>query len=111
MFFMAEYANMVTASCIAVLLFLGGWEFLPFVSWSKLSAVAGVSIYEQGFWWLLPVAWFMAKVSFVLILFIWVRWTLPRFRYDQLMRLGWKKLIPLSLLNIVITMLIVMWVV
>ncbi|MCF6157006.1 MAG: NADH-quinone oxidoreductase subunit NuoH [wastewater metagenome] len=81
MFFMAEYANMITVSAIAVTFFLGGWQgpFLP------------------------PVAWFMIKLSCCLFCFIWLRSTYPRLRYDQLMHLGWKFLLPLSLLNILIT--------
>jgi NADH-quinone oxidoreductase subunit H len=84
MFFMAEYANMITVSAIAVTFFLGGWQgpFLP------------------------PVVWFMLKLSGCLFFFIWIRSTFPRLRYDQLMHLGWKFLLPLSLLNILITGLI-----
>ena len=86
MFFMAEYANMVTVSCVATLLFLGGWsspfgDLLPTPHNVVLSA-------------LLPVFWFVIKVFFFLFLYIWVRGTLPRFRYDQLMGFGWKFLLP-----------------
>ncbi|BBB32776.1 NADH-quinone oxidoreductase subunit H [Thermotomaculum hydrothermale] len=85
MFFLAEYANMITASGFFVVLYLGGWHF-PYLD----STVAGSIIA------------FVIKLLFVLWTFIWIRWTLPRFRYDQLMRLGWKYLLPLSLINLVI---------
>ncbi|MEB2308050.1 MAG: NADH-quinone oxidoreductase subunit NuoH [Candidatus Brocadiaceae bacterium] len=85
MFFMAEYANMITVSAIAVTFFLGGWQgpFLP------------------------PVVWFLLKLSGCLFFFIWIRSTFPRLRYDQLMHFGWKFLLPLSLLNILITGLVI----
>ena len=86
LFFLGEYANMILMSAIATILFLGGWlaphpalDFIP------------------GF------IWFVAKVVFMLFLFIWMRAALPRYRYDQLMRLGWKVFLPLSLLGVVIT--------
>jgi NADH-quinone oxidoreductase subunit H len=93
MFFMAEYANMITASALVVTLFFGGW-MIPFVSTPEPSP-----------WWLslLEVAAFVLKVAVLLFLFVWVRWTVPRFRYDQLMMLGWKVLLPLALLNIFVT--------
>ena len=95
MFFMAEYANMVTVACIASVMFLGGWSgpaltFLPVV--------------VQAF---LPLLWFGLKVFFFLFLYIWIRGTLPRFRYDQLMGFGWKFLFPLALANVVVTAFIV----
>lgn len=81
MFFMAEYAHMIAASAIATTLFVGGWQgpLLP------------------------PVVWFLLKVSCFIFLFIWLRATLPRFRYDQLMSFGWKVLLPLALANVVLT--------
>ena len=84
MFFMAEYVNMVNVAAIATTLFLGGWHgpFLP-----------------ASFGWI----WFLVKVFFLLFFYIWMRWTLPRYRYDQLMRLGWKVLIPLAIANLVVT--------
>jgi NADH-quinone oxidoreductase subunit H len=93
MFFMAEYANMVTASALVVTLFFGGW-MIPFLSTPEPSP-----------WWLslLEILAFGVKVGVLLFLFVWVRWTIPRFRYDQLMRLGWKVLLPLALLNIFVT--------
>lgn len=93
MFFMAEYANMVTASALAVTLFFGGWQ-IPLVSTPQPSSL-----------WLsvLEALAFAVKVGVFLFLFVWVRWTVPRFRYDQLMALGWKVLLPLALLNIFVT--------
>jgi NADH-quinone oxidoreductase subunit H len=85
MFFIAEYANMVTASAMATLLFLGGWSG-PLV----------------GKFPLLGPVYFTLKILFFLVLYIWLRGTLPRFRYDQLMRFGWKFLIPVSLANVVL---------
>ncbi|MFB3854968.1 MAG: NADH-quinone oxidoreductase subunit NuoH [Vicinamibacterales bacterium] len=84
MFFLAEYINMVTVSAVAANLFLGGWHgpFLP-----------------ESLGWL----WFLLKVSLLLFGYIWIRWTLPRYRYDQLMQFGWKVLLPVAVLNIVAT--------
>ncbi len=98
MFFMAEYANMITVGCVATLLFLGGWSS-PF---GNLLPTIGGPIVQA----LIPVLWFVAKVFFFLFLYIWVRGTLPRFRYDQLMGFGWKVLMPLALANIVVTSLV-----
>ena len=94
-FFMAEYANMILVSCIAATLFLGGWNapapFLQFHgSWATLAWASGVF-------------WFTVKVYFFLFLFFWLRATLPRLRYDQLMRFGWKVMLPIALGNILIT--------
>lgn len=86
MFFMAEYANMVTVCALTATLFLGGWQG-PFVS---------------SFALLGPV-YFIAKVYALMFFCMWIRATLPRYRYDQLMHLGWKVMIPLSLINIVVT--------
>lgn len=88
-FMMSEYINMTTVSALATALFLGGWH-LP-----------GITLPGGWLGLVLSFAIFMAKVAFLLWLFVWVRWTLPRFRYDQLMRFGWKGLIPLALLNLV----------
>lgn len=84
MFFLAEYVNMVTVSAVATSLFLGGWHgpFLP--DWLD---------------WL----WFLAKVFALLFFYIWMRWTLPRYRYDQLMAFGWKVLLPVAVLNLLVT--------
>jgi NADH-quinone oxidoreductase subunit H len=95
MFFMAEYANMITVACVATLLFFGGWRG-PLFGPTILRAI-------------LPVIWFGAKVFAFLFLYIWVRGTLPRFRYDQLMAFGWKFLLPLSLANLIATAIAVAW--
>jgi NADH-quinone oxidoreductase subunit H len=95
MFFMAEYANMITVSCVATLLFFGGWTS-PF---GNLLPEWGGPVVQA----LLPVFWFVVKVFFFLFLYIWVRGTLPRFRYDQLMGFGWKFLLPLAIANIIAT--------
>jgi NADH-quinone oxidoreductase subunit H len=95
MFFMAEYANMITVSCVATLMFFGGASS-PF---GHLIPVFGGIIVQA----ILPVLWFVAKVFAFLFLYIWVRSTLPRFRYDQLMGFGWKFLLPIAMLNIIAT--------
>ena len=95
MFFMAEYANMITVACLATLLFLGGWH----------GPIFGPRILQV----LLPIFWFVAKVFVFLFIYIWVRGTLPRFRYDQLMAFGWKFLLPVSLMNLVATAIAVAW--
>ena len=91
LFFIAEYANMVTQSAMIATIFFGGWSMpgLDGPPWTVLK-------------WALSVAVFLGKVLFFLFVFMWIRWTLPRFRYDQLMSLGWKVLLPLSLAYIVI---------
>jgi NADH-quinone oxidoreductase subunit H len=90
MFFLAEYINMVTVSAVATDLFLGGWHgpFLP-----------------ESFGWV----WFLIKVFAILFFYIWMRWTLPRYRYDQLMRFGWKVLLPAAVLNLLLTAAIVLY--
>jgi NADH-quinone oxidoreductase subunit H len=95
MFFMAEYANMITVSCVATLLFFGGASS-PF---GHLIPAFGGAVIQA----ILPIFWFVAKVFAFLFLYIWVRSTLPRFRYDQLMSFGWKFLLPLAMLNIIFT--------
>jgi NADH-quinone oxidoreductase subunit H len=94
LFFLGEYAAMIVASSLMVTLFLGGWSLpLPFyMAW-------------QDQWWSIPIYAFvfLLKMLAFIVLFIWVRWTLPRFRYDQLMGLGWKCILPLSLANILLT--------
>ena len=92
MFFMAEYANMINVGCVATLLFFGGWTS-PFPNLTPIhNAIAGA---------LLSIFWFVSKVFLFLCLYVWVRGTLPRFRYDQLMNFGWRFLLPLAMLNIV----------
>jgi NADH-quinone oxidoreductase subunit H len=95
-FVSAEYANMTLVSCVAASLFLGGWNapypgtIFEYVGLEQLA-------------WVEHIAWFAAKVYFFLFLFIWLRATLPRLRYDQLMRFGWKVMLPIALANIIIT--------
>jgi NADH-quinone oxidoreductase subunit H len=146
MFFLGEYASMITVACLATILFLGGWlspfPQTPDLYWTHyippaVLVIAGMAliidgVYHTGFGRVaLPVLglvlcalsflcsrpgviegiqgpfWFLAKILFVLFVYVWVRWTLPRFRYDQLMRFGWKFLFPLALLNVVLTSLAV----
>ena len=145
-FFMAEYANMITVSAMATLLFLGGWvapwpvrygsSFVP----SAIFAAAGLIALYHGLntarrrdhytlpvfgvifliiagvfllpfvqSWLLPLFWFVAKTGTILFAFIWVRGTLPRFRYDQLMAFTWKCLFPAAMLNLLVTGFLVAW--
>ena len=84
MFFMAEYINMVTVSAVAANLYLGGWHG-PFI--------------PPEYGWI----WFVIKVAVLLFIYLWLRWTLPRFRYDQLMSFGWKVLLPLATVNLILT--------
>jgi NADH-quinone oxidoreductase subunit H len=95
-FFIAEYANMILVSCVAAALFLGGWN-APYPG-TLLGAIG-----LDGIAWIENVVWFAAKVYFFLFLFFWLRATLPRLRYDQLMRFGWKVMLPIALGNILIT--------
>jgi NADH-quinone oxidoreductase subunit H len=93
MFFMAEYANMITVACLASILFLGGWH----------GPIFGPPLLQS----LLPLFWFALRIFGFLFLYIWIRGTLPRFRYDQLMAFGWKFLFPLAIANLIVTALIV----
>jgi len=95
MFFMAEYANMINVGCVATLLFLGGWTS-PFGN--LIPPPENFFVHA-----LFPIFWFVLKVFSFLFLYVWVRGTLPRFRYDQLMNFGWRWLMPLAILNIVAT--------
>jgi NADH-quinone oxidoreductase subunit H len=147
MFFMAEYASMITVSCLATILFFGGWlspfPQTPLFAWTHYIptaafAFAGLALFAHGVRYLtifgrivLPVLgvvlfalgvlfsfpgvnvfvqgpfWFLLKIAVFLFIYVWVRGTLPRFRYDQLMNFGWKVLLPLSIVNVVITSLAV----
>ena len=99
MFFMAEYANMITVSCVAALLFFGGAS-------SPLGHLLPDNFGGPVLAAIFPILWFVAKVLFFLLLYIWVRGTLPRFRYDQLMSFGWKFLLPVAMVNIIVTSLV-----
>jgi NADH-quinone oxidoreductase subunit H len=97
-FMMAEYLNLTTAGALMVTLYFGGWH-LPWISDSALLEVMG----SQNALAIFQVLVFFFKVALFLCLFVWVRWTLPRFRFDQLMKLAWRNLIPLGLANVVLT--------
>jgi NADH-quinone oxidoreductase subunit H len=141
MFFMAEYANMITVSCLATILFFGGWlspfpdswtgqKFLPgaglvllgiYCAYDTVTEMRGIAriqlavvtlaCFGAGLLCLIPAVasvilgpfWFVTKILIILFFYIWMRGTLPRFRYDQLMSFGWKLLLPVSLANLVIT--------
>ena len=92
-FFMAEYASMVLISTITALLFLGGW----------LSPFEGIPALNDIFFFVPGVVWLIAKIAFFLFVYLWVRATFPRYRYDQLMRLGWKVLIPVTIVWVIVT--------
>ena len=149
MFFMAEYSSMITVSCLATILFFGGWlspfPQTPMFAWSHYIptaafAIAGLALIAHGVRYItiwgrmvLPVLglvmvalgilfsrpgvidlvqgpfWFLLKIAVFLFIYVWVRGTLPRFRYDQLMNFGWKVLLPFSILNVVITSLAIVW--
>jgi len=91
LFFLAEYVNMVTVAAVATSLYLGGWlgPFLP--AWLQ---------------WI----YFLIKVFLILFFYVWMRWTLPRYRYDQLMEFGWKWLLPISVVNLLATAALVLWI-
>ena len=99
LFFMGEYANVTAASAMITTLFLGGWS-LPFGGLDQPATTLGIGIAH--------ILIFLAKTCFVLFMIIWVRWMWPRFRYDQLMDLGWRRFLPLALANILVTA-IVLW--
>src|SRR6476661_4957991 len=84
LFFLAEYVNMVTVSAVATNLYLGGWHLQPLPEW-------------------LGIIWWFGKLSVLLVFYLWIRWTLPRYRYDQLMQFGWKFLLPLAVVNLLLT--------
>lgn len=97
-FFLAEYANMILISAIASIFFLGGW----------LSPFDHIPALQQAFAWVPAVVWLLLKMSIFLFVFLWIRATFPRYRYDQIMRLGWKVLIPVTLVWLVIEALAIM---
>lgn len=98
LFFVAEYAHMIIGSGVFVLLFLGGWNPLP---WLPLTTVMGwLGVTNPILFGLASILVFLAKVIFFVFVFMWVRWTIPRFRYDQVMKIGWQKLLPLAIGNL-----------
>ena len=99
-FFVAEYAHIVVGSAIFATVFLGGWHFLPWMSDPWPATWVGT---------LLGIGCFLTKTVLLVFFFIWIRWTIPRFRYDQVMSLGWTKLLPLALLNLIVYVLLVTW--
>lgn len=98
LFFLAEYASMILISTMMSLLFLGGW----------LSPFEGMPMLEEIFFFVPGFVWLMIKISFFLFVYLWIRATFPRYRYDQLMRLGWKVLIPVTIVWVIVTALMVM---
>jgi NADH-quinone oxidoreductase subunit H len=94
LFYLGEYANMILVSAMTSVLFLGGW-LAPF----------GV----PPFTWVPGIIWFLLKIAVFLFIYVWTRGTLPRFRYDQLMNFGWKVLLPLSIANVLLTSLAIVW--
>jgi NADH-quinone oxidoreductase subunit H len=100
LFFVAEYAHMLVGSAVFVILFLGGWNILPGVSLSDFAVWAGL-VDQPILLGVISVAWFLFKTLFFIFVFMWVRWTVPRFRYDQVMKLGWQRLLPLAIANLV----------
>ncbi len=106
LFFLGEYTAMIAGSALIVVLFLGGWH-LPFIPYVANNTVVGGFDFLHSIpawvWGIVNITVFFAKVALLLVIFIWVRWTLPRFRYDQLMKLGWLYLFEIALVNIFIT--------
>ncbi|MBS0663627.1 MAG: NADH-quinone oxidoreductase subunit H [Verrucomicrobia bacterium] len=107
LFFVAEYSHMLIGSGVFILLFLGGWNPLP---WVSLADLVGAAHHLTGAAWVvhpavvgvISIVIFLAKVIAMIFFFMWVRWTLPRFRYDQVMKLGWQKLLPLAIANLIV---------
>lgn len=98
LFFLSEYASMILISTLLSLLFLGGW----------LSPFEGIPLLQEIFFFVPGFVWLLIKVSFFIFVYLWVRATFPRYRYDQLMRLGWKVLIPVTIVWVVVTALMIM---
>jgi len=98
-FFLAEYANMILISALAALMFLGGW----------LSPFQGIPLMQELFAWVPGIVWLLLKISVLLFIFIWFRATFPRYRYDQIMRLGWKVFIPITIVWLLVTALAVLY--
>jgi NADH-quinone oxidoreductase subunit H len=104
MFFMAEYANLLTSAALMATLFFGGWD-IPFFTFDNMRVIApGVVMGAEPAVWktLLTFLAFVLKTFFFIFMFMWIRWTVPRFRYDQIMHLGWKVVLPSALAFIVV---------
>jgi len=97
-FMLSEYVAMISGSCVMVALFFGGWLPLPWIGPFIEGLLPNAMVL-----YVMPVVWFISKVAFFMFFFVWVRWTFPRLRYDQLMNLGWKVLLPVALFNIFLT--------
>lgn len=101
LFFVAEYAHMIVGSAIFTLLFLGGWNLLPGLPMENLAAMLGFAHLPLAVG-LVSIGIFLGKVVALIFLFMWVRWTVPRFRYDQVMKLGWQRLLPIAIANLIV---------
>jgi NADH-quinone oxidoreductase subunit H len=109
LFFVAEYSHMLIGSGVFTLLFLGGWNPLPWVPLATVADwlhLAGHPVVLGA----LSIVFFLGKLMFFIFLFMWVRWTVPRFRYDQVMKLGWQKLLPLAIGNLIVYALAIAWI-
>ncbi len=100
LFFVAEYSHMIVGSAVFILLFFGGWNPLPWVPLATFANWIGIAD-NPLLLGIVSIVIFLAKVIFMIFVFMWVRWTVPRFRYDQVMKLGWQKLLPLSIANLI----------
>lgn len=100
LFFVGEYAHMLIGSAIVAILFLGGWHPLPFMTWADFGATGILGA-------ILSVGTVIVKLCAFMFFFMWIRWTLPRFRYDQVMRLGWQMLLPASIANLILYAIII----
>ncbi len=115
LFFVAEYSHMIVGSAVFTLLFLGGWNPLPwipladFVHWLHHATSWAFTVHPL-FVGVLSIVLFLGKVIALLFFFMWVRWTVPRFRYDQVMKLGWQKLLPLAIANLIFYALAIAWI-
>jgi NADH-quinone oxidoreductase subunit H len=101
LYFVAEYGHMIIGSGVVTLLFLGGWNPLPWVTLADVAGWFGAGFHLGTMGAVLSVLIFLGKVCCLIFFFIWVRWTVPRFRYDQVMRIGWRVMLPLSIANLV----------
>lgn len=108
LFFVAEYSHMLVGSGVFTLLFLGGWNPLPWVPLTSVAEWLGFA-HRPVVFGLVSIAIFLGKVLFSIFVFIWVRWTVPRFRYDQVMHIGWRRMLPLSIVNLLVYALAIAW--